>query len=161
MTEARRRTLIFAMLLLGIILQIAVGSRLSMRLAVPNIALTSLGCACLFVDSGAASAFGFTVGLLEGSYTATLMGTFIVSRTITGFLIGLLEDRVFRDSIPLAIITVLIATFVSGVLFFSFAPQPQAGRWFAGLIFTAFYNALLALPLYAAMRKVVGRPRIA
>ena len=161
MTEARRRTLIVVMLLAGTLLQIAIGSRLAVRWAAPNLALASLGCACLFVDSSAAAIFGFGVGLVESSYVASLMGTFIVSRTITGFLIGLLEDRVFRDSVPLAVATVLVATFVAGTLFFAFAPQPEAARWFANLAGTAVYNAVLAAPVYAIMRKVAGRPRIA
>lgn len=161
MTEARRRILLLAMLFIGALLQVAIGSQVGLRHAAPNIALTSLACACLFVDSGAAAAFGFTTGLIEASWTSVYIGTFLVSRTFTGFLIGLLEDRVFRDSIPLAIVTVVLATGVAGILFFAFAPQPHADRWFISLLGTAIYNALLAIPIYALMRKVVGRPRIA
>lgn len=161
MNETRRRSLLVALLIVGASAQVAIGSSLALPFAAPDIALATMVCACLFVDAGAAAGFGFLTGLIEAAYVGQLVGTFAVSRTLAAFTVGLLEDRVFRNSVPLAVTVTFVATALTQIVFFVFAPQPHALHWFQHALGGAMYNGVLGAPIYFVMRRLVGRPRIA
>ena len=50
-------------------------------------------------------------------------------------------------------------TALSETLFFIFAPQPNIPLWAQTLGLTTLYNAALSLPLYWAVRRLVGAHR--
>jgi rod shape-determining protein MreD len=153
-----RRTLrLVIALLLAFSLHAAYDSRLMVAGAQPNLSLTALLTACLFTDCETAAWLGFLVGLLEASYTARYIGSFIVTRTLAGFLVGLLEERIFRDNVFVAIAAVFLGTLFTNTCFFLFAPQPHAARWFLHALTQAAYNAVLAIPVYAIFKRLIPR----
>jgi cell shape-determining protein MreD len=89
------------------------------------------------------------------------VGSFLVTRTIAGWQVGLLEERVFRNNLPVALLVVLGGTILTESCFFLFAPEQHVVRWLVWLIQTltgALYNTVLAIPLYLLLRRLV-RPR--
>lgn len=158
MSAGRRNVRLVIFLLLASVLHTAFSDKITVWGARPNLALTALLTACLFVDGNTGALLGFFVGLLEGSYAAMYVGSFLVTRTISGWQVGLLEQRVFRDSLPVVFLVVLGGTILTESCFFLFAPKQHLLRWLTWLIQTltgALYNTVLAVPLYLLLRRLI------
>lgn len=123
----------------------------------PDLGLTSLLICCLFVDAPTCAWLGLMAGALEASYTNRYVGSFIVSRTLIGFVLGSLEERIFRDNILIAIAAAVLGTMATESLFFLFAPQPHALRWLVRTGQAALYNGILSVPLYPVIRRLAKR----
>src|SRR5947207_14768318 len=89
----------------------------------PNLSIMALLVGCLFLDAGSGAALGFLCGALEASYTGIYIGSILVSRSIVGFGLGALEERIFRDNLLVAMLLTLLGTLAIEALFFIFAPQ--------------------------------------
>lgn len=118
----------------------------------PNVCLCAMLLSSLFVGPNTASGLGFWAGLLEASYAATDVGSLIVSRTLAGFGVGVLEERIFRDHVLVAVAAAFLGTLGAEGCFFVFAPQAHARAWAAATTGEAVANALLAVPMYYATR---------
>src|SRR5258707_1283391 len=95
----RRTTRLVVVLLLAFALHAAFGRRLTIAGARPSLSLTALLAACLFTDGETGAWLGFLAGMLEASFAARFIGSIIVTRTLAGFLVGFLEERIFRDNV--------------------------------------------------------------
>jgi rod shape-determining protein MreD len=144
-------------LLIAFALHAAYASDLTIAGARPSLSLTALLTACLFTNCETGAWLGFLAGLLEAAFAARFIGSYIVTRTLAGFLVGLLEERIFRDNIFVAVATVFVGTLFVDTCFFLFAPQPQALRWFSGALTQAVYNMVLAIPLYFLFKRLAPR----
>lgn len=142
-------------LVLAFALNAAYGSRLTIANARPNLSTTALLTACLFADCEMGAWLGFMVGMLEAAFAARFIGSFIVTRTLAGFLVGLLEERIFRDNIFVAAAAVFVGSLFIDACFFLFAPQPHVARWFTSSLMQAAFNCALALPLYLLIKRVI------
>jgi rod shape-determining protein MreD len=140
------------------VIHAALGGDLAIRGARPNIALTSLMVCSLYVDAAAGAWFGLMVGLLEASYLDRFVGSVLVSRILPGFVIGTLEERIFRDSVFIALAAAVLGTIASECLFFLFAPQPHALRWLVRTAQSALYNGALSIPIYMVVHRL-AKPR--
>src|SRR5437870_236446 len=115
--EQRHARLVIA-LLLAFALDKAFGDLLTIRQARPNLVLCTLLIGCLYVGSNSGAALGFLAGLLEASYAAVYIGSFLVSRSLAGFAVGILEERLYRDSPIIALLAVALGTpLVEGCFF--------------------------------------------
>ena len=148
-------------LALAVVLAFAVhaafGGHMLIGDARPNLSLTALLTGCLFLTTETGTWLGFSVGLLEASFSARYIGSYIVTRTLSGCFVGMLEDRVFRESVPVAMATAFLGTLAVETCFFAFAPQPDALRTFAGFLLEAAYNSVLAIPVYLLFRRLAPR----
>jgi rod shape-determining protein MreD len=150
---ARRIRLALA-LLAAFILDTAFGRTFEIYGARPNFGLVTLLIACLYVDSNLGAWLGFGLGLLEASYASRYVGSLIVSRSLPGFFVGMLEERIFRDSVFVALLVVLLGTATVEGLFFIFAPQPHVVRYFTRAGTECLLNASAALPVYYGVRRL-------
>ncbi len=157
MKDASVRGRLLLVLLAAFILHASIGGAIAVRGARPDMALTTLLVSCLFVGSNTGSVLGLFAGLLEASYTNRFVGSIMVSRTLTGWLIGALEERIFRDSLLMAIAVSFLGTLASESLFFLFAPQPHVLRWLFRTLESAAYNTALSIPLYYLIRRVAAK----
>jgi rod shape-determining protein MreD len=151
-------TRLVAILLVAFVVHAAYDGRLAIGAAHPSISLTVLLTSALFVNAETGAWLGFMAGLLEASYTPRFVGSYIVTRTLAGFLVGLLEERIFRDSIFVAVTTVFVGTLFVDTCFFAFAPQRNAALWFKLSLYEAFYNAILSVFVYGFFKKWVLKP---
>jgi rod shape-determining protein MreD len=126
----------------------------------PNLTVMALLVGCLFLDAGSGAVFGFLCGALEASYAGIFVGSILVSRSIVGFALGAMEERVFRDNVFVAMLLTLLGTFAVEALFYLFAPQPNFPGWAVRVAGESVYNAVLALPAYLILRRVVRGRRI-
>lgn len=149
------RRLRLALLVMGAFLvHAAFGGQWAIRGARPDIGLTAMLVSCLFVDASAGAALGLLIGLLEASYTDKYVGSIVVSRTMVGFVLGLLEERIFRDNVLIALAAAVLGTFGVEALFFLFAPQPHALRWLIRAGEASLYNGVLSIPVYLVVRRI-------
>ncbi|MGC8668516.1 MAG: hypothetical protein ACP5VE_10420 [Chthonomonadales bacterium] len=134
------------------VLNLVISPEFASRSFRPNVGLCALLVCCLFVGPNTASALGFWAGLLEASFTATDIGSLIVSRTVAGFGVGILEERIFRDHVLVAVAAAFLGTLGAEGCFFLFAPQAHVGVWAAATAGEATANALFAVPMYYGVR---------
>ncbi len=116
----------------------------------------------LFCNANEGAGLGFSAGLLYAclaSPPGSGFGSLIVSRTLVGFGVGWLEERVFRDNPFIALALVASGTALAEVLLFIFAPQPNVPHWAHALGQTTLYNSALALPLYYFLHRFLGMRR--
>lgn len=142
-------------ILIAFVFHAAYDSEISIGAARPSISLTVLLIASLFATAETGAWIGFLTGILESAYSAQFVGSYIVTRTLAGFLVGLLEERIFRDNLFVAVATVCSGTFFVEMCFFVFAPQPHPVQWFKLTALQAVYNSLLAIPIYGLFKLVV------
>ena len=161
MTPATRRAAaLYLAVFLAAILQTVYADAIHIRGARPDLlTATALICA-LFCDANGGAGVGFMAGLLFASLSGPPgrgYGSIIVSRTLVGFGVGWLEERIERDNPFLAVALVTVGTLLADCLFFLFAPQRgQMAHWARGMLLTTLYNAVLAYPLYLVVRRMVG-----
>jgi len=79
------------LIIAAFILDMALGSRLTIRGVRPDITLAALVPLALAVRAVAAAGFGLLAGVLEGSFVSLAFGSYAVSRTLAGWVVGLLE----------------------------------------------------------------------
>ncbi len=123
----------------------------------PNIAVCVLLVLSLFFGPNAGAAMGFCTGLMEASFVSDYVGSFIVTRTLAGFAVGALEERIYRDNAFVAIIAVVAGTLLIAGCFFLFAPQPHAVTYMTRALNESIYNGVIALPLYLVIRRWIRR----
>ncbi|HZT41069.1 MAG TPA: hypothetical protein VFA07_02710 [Chthonomonadaceae bacterium] len=155
---ARRIGILAAALLMAAILQCVYADAVQVWGARPDLLTTTAIVGALFCNANGGAALGFFAGLLLGSLASPPHGGFgslIVSRTLVGFGVGWLEERLFRDSARLAVSLVALGSLLADLLFFLFAPQPNILHWAGALLKTVLYNTFLALPLYLLLRRLL------
>lgn len=144
-----------AVVLIGLFtLHAAFASSLCYRDWRPNLALTGLFLAALFAGPNAGAVMGFCTGLMEASFVCDDVGSFIVTRTLAGFAVGALEDRIYRDNIFVALVIVLQGTLLVHGCFFLVAPQPHALLYATRAAEECLYNGALAIPLFYLIRRL-------
>ena len=122
---------------------------------------TAILCA-MFCDANEGAGIGFFAGLLHACLATPPQGGFgslIVSRTLVGFGVGWMEERIFRDTPLLALALVPLGTLLAEGLFYLFAPQAHPLHWARLVGLTAIYNTVLAWPLYLLLHRLLGKHR--
>ncbi len=145
--------------LVGYVIHLTASPRLEAFGARPHIGLTVLAISCLFAGPNLAAGLGFMAGLAEAWANGRYAGSYIVTRSVLGYCVGALDQRVFRDHVLMAVAAAMVATLLANGLFFVFAPQPHYVRWIVRTVMSALYNGALAIPLYFLIRRVVSPPR--
>ena len=133
---------------------------LSLWGARPDLVLVVLIAFALAADPGFGAILGFAAGLVHGSVTGFSLGSFLVTRTIVGFLGGSVTTRLFSDNPAVPVLSAVWLTAVCEGLFLLANPRPNlilVGRVVAG---ECILNALLTLCLYWLMRYVDSRRKL-
>ena len=149
-------------LFLAALLQSVYSDSLTFGGAHPDFLLATAIVGAMFCTPNGGATLGFFAGLLHACLAAPPHGGFgslIVTRTLAGFGVGWLEDRIFRDNALIALALVALGTTLAEGLFFIFAPLRNVAHWARGMGLTVLYNTLLAIPLYLLIRRLLGPHR--
>lgn len=118
----------------------------------PDLILVVLVSYALAAEPAFGAGLGFIAGLLHGSLVGLSLGSFIITRTITGFLAGLVNTRLFSENPIVPALSAVWLTVVCELLFLIGNPRPDllmAGRKVAG---ECICNAIFTLIAYFAIR---------
>lgn len=138
-------------------LQHTLGPAVSIGLVGPDFLLV-LGMVLAMVhDPRSGAFFGFLAGAIDGALIGADMTALTFTRTISGFFVGFCGFLDFEIRPIYAGVAVAVATVVCNVLFALATPPPQAGAYVRDTIVAALYNGVLAVPLYALVRRPLRR----
>ncbi len=152
MTTARS-LLLAAILLVASWLQAGLSARIALFHARPDFILTTLVCISVLIGN----LYGTVQSLWAGFLTAVLAGfnygSVMVSRLLTGFLCGSLQQHIIQDSPFIPLITVFLATWLCEGLYFLMAPNLHYLRWWTHMVLgESIYNSILSVPIYFGLR---------
>ncbi|MGI8923903.1 MAG: hypothetical protein ACR2HJ_07685 [Fimbriimonadales bacterium] len=142
-------------LVLAAAFQAALGERLAIGWARPDLILTVAAVLAVHRTSDLAAFTGFFAGLLHGGIVNSHMAAFVISRTLA----CLSAERISAAFVGRTYITVAVATMVASILcsllnLFVSVPGDVVG-WLLAMVGGGAYNAILAALLYGAYRAIM------
>jgi len=152
---------IIAVLLLwvGGAFQLAVASQISVAGVGPDFPLIVIVSVGLFANRRAGAVIGFLGGAIHGAIAGGHMAAYTVSRTMVGFLVGWLNGMEFEGTVVVAFVVTAAASIGTQMTFFLMSPHGSILASVLATIGSAMYNGVLAIPLYALLKKVLDSPR--
>ena len=135
-------------------------SSVSLWGAKPDLILVVLIAYALAADPAFGATLGFIAGLIHGSATGASLGSFIVTRTIVGFLAGFVTTRLFSENPAVPVLSAAWLTLVCEGLFLLANPRPDILLVLRKIGGECVLNALLTLVLYYVMRYFDTRRKI-
>jgi rod shape-determining protein MreD len=161
MSLNRRQAELFLLVLGAFIINAALGVDIRVGPARPNLAVTAMLVGAQFGGPNSGAALGFVTGLLESSYTAGYVGSFLFTRTLAGYSIGALEERVYTENVLVTVAIVALGTAFIQASFYVVAPQPHMELYFTRALWQSAYNSILAIPLFFVFRRMVRKKKTA
>ncbi|GEM_PF-1387340 len=157
--EARRGIVLGFAIFVAAVLQLSLASSFRLGGAQPDFLLIVTILGAMFCDANSGAALGFFAGLCHASLASPHNGGFgslIVTRTLVGFGVGWLEERLYRDNLLNALLFTAAGTAVAESLYFVVAPLPNIPLWAKTFGFGILCNCLAAIPIYLILRRLVG-----
>lgn len=122
----------------------------------PLVVIISVG---LFFDKRSGAALGFLGGITHGAIAGGHMAAYAVTRTLVGFLTGWFNGMEFEGNTAVAFIVTAAATVFTQLTFLLLNPRGAIFSFLLATIGSAMYNGVLAIPLYALLKRVMDSPR--
>jgi rod shape-determining protein MreD len=159
MTATRPYVVLVLAFWIAAALQMAAAPRLAIAGAPPDLLMVlAFSCAVLFPPTVGAI-LGFTAGLLHGGVVGSDVAMFTISRTLVAYLAGYVS-RLELEVRPWYVgLVVLGGTILVHLLVMIPAPPPETWPYLRDTIVAAMYNGVLAIPLYAFLRRTL-RPKV-
>ena len=140
-------------------LQQAVAFQVSAGGVAPDFLLVAIVSLSLFSLRRNGSVVGFIGGALHGAIAGGHMAAYVITRTLVGLCVGWVTGMEFEGNTAVAAIVTAAATLASQLTFLLMNPHGAILSALLATIGSAVYNGVLAIPLYALLRKVLDSPR--
>lgn len=157
-----RTLFLFLIFFISLILQTTLLSFLRIGGIMPDLLLIFLILVALLCGSLVGGVLGFTVGLAQDLLRGRYLGLQALSGLLTGYLVGCLESKVYKENPLVSLFFVFLGSFLYHGIFF--IGQGLVGTFFfspklfwQGLVPEAFYNTLLTLFFFRPFYRLVGR----
>lgn len=146
----------------AVVLQTSILSSLELGGATPDLLLVTLVAVALLRGAITGAAVGFAAGLLVDTATLARLGETSLLLTIAGYWIGRYGETTGRDRshAPLLSVAVVTVLYGAGALFLHvvLGDPVDASELFRSLLPATLLNLLLTFPVYALVRRILGRP---
>jgi len=154
--------IVAAVILASAVLQSTLLNHLTIVGVKPDLILLVVVFLGLFKGSTVGAMVGFCGGLIYDLTSSSLLGLNALSLTLVGFLVGLIQGKVYGENIVFQVALVFAATLMSNILFFLlsaiFYLASPLGHGLGRIILpAAIYNICLVIPIFWVMRKLLGR----
>jgi hypothetical protein len=143
-------------LFVAAVLQQALAYRLSLLGAEPNFMLVALAVLGMFANRTGGMTLGFADGLIVGALSGANLQHYVASRTVTGLMLGWTSNNELPRSTPAAGLVAAAATLFAQLILMFLAPPHSIGAFLADTIRGAVYNGVLAIPVYALLKKFLA-----
>jgi rod shape-determining protein MreD len=121
----------------------------------PDFLLVALSALSLMGTRRQSVWYGFVAGLLMGSISGANLGQYVASRTVAGLLFGWATVLDFQAGWITTFLGAAGVTLVAQFSLMLLAPPSGIGGFVADTIRMAMYNGVLAMPVYALLRRIV------
>ena len=128
--------------------------------AKPDLVLVVLLAYSLAADPSFGASLGFLAGLIYGGSVGLCMGSFIVTRTITGFFAGFVTTRLFSENPVVPVLSAMGLTFVCEILFLFANPRPDAPLVMRKVAGECILNGIFTLLVYYLLRHMESRRKL-
>ena len=102
---------------IGIVLQDTVFNAISIAEGKPDIVLILVVFYALFHGHIHGGLLGMAFGLMEDLMTGRFIGLNAICKGLTGFIVGLMSERLYKNNFSIPVITVFVATFLHGIIY--------------------------------------------
>jgi rod shape-determining protein MreD len=152
-----------AMLFVAVVLQASIANSISILGGTPDLLLVTLVAVALLRGAVWGAAAGFAAGLLLDTATLARLGETSLLLTIAGYWIGRYGETTGRDRshaplLSVAVVTVLYAFAALALHVVLGDPVDASTVLGRALLPSVLLNLILAFPVYALARRVLGRP---
>jgi cell shape-determining protein MreD len=149
-TYRARKLYLFLLFLFFLLLQQAPSLRLFygyLDLSIPMVLVIGL-----WLGPTGGLAYGFIAGLIEGSYSGYLLGTYLITRTLIGWGSGMLRGFIVKENPWALFVSAFFASILNDFLFLLSFPHPLTHLWWRSLFIKSLSSALFA-PIFATLMK--------
>ena len=152
-----------AIVFVAVVLQSSIVSAIEIRGGTPDLVLVTLVAIALLRGAIWGAAAGFAAGLLLDTASLARLGETSLLLTVAGYWIGRYGETTGRDRTHAPVLSVAVVTVLYAVgalaLHVMLGDPVDAGTVLVGaLIPGVVLNLLLTFPVYALVRRIIGRP---
>lgn len=153
---------IAALTFVAAVLQTSILSSMNLGGATPDLLLVTLVAVALLRGAITGAVVGFAAGLIVDTATLARLGETSLLLTVAGYWIGRYGETTGRDRThaPLLSVAVVTVLYGAGALFLHvvLGDPVDASDLFGSLLPGILLNLLLTFPVYALVRRILGRP---
>lgn len=124
----------------------------------PDFVLVLVLCVALIKGENAGAVYGLTIGLLEDIVYGSFLGFNALIKFLTGYVVGYGTRDLFKGPVALTMGFVFVGTLLYNLVFllayWVFVPGYTTGLLVPKAVSSAFYNALIAPFVYAAVMRL-------
>ncbi|HEX5616871.1 MAG TPA: rod shape-determining protein MreD [Solirubrobacteraceae bacterium] len=152
-----------AIVFVAVVLQSSIVSTIEIRGGTPDLVLVTLVAIALLRGAIWGAAAGFAAGLLLDTASLARLGETSLLLTVAGYWIGRYGETTGRDRTHAPVLSVAVVTVLYAVgalaLHVMLGDPVDAGTVLVGaLVPGVVLNLLLTFPVYALVRRIIGRP---
>jgi rod shape-determining protein MreD len=147
----------------AVVLQSSIVSTIEIRGGTPDLVLVTLVAIALLRGAIWGAAAGFAAGLLLDTASLARLGETSLLLTVAGYWIGRYGETTGRDRTHAPVLSVAVVTVLYAVgalaLHVMLGDPVDAGTVLVGALIPGIVlNLLLTFPVYALVRRIIGRP---
>ena len=152
-----------AIVFVAVVLQSSIVSTIEVRGGTPDLVLVALVAIALLRGAIWGAAAGFAAGLLLDTASLARLGETSLLLTVAGYWIGRYGETTGRDRTHAPVLSVAVVTVLYAVgalaLHVMLGDPVDAGTVLVGALIPGIVlNLLLTFPVYALVRRIIGRP---
>lgn len=152
-----------AIVFVAVVLQSSIVSTIEVRGGTPDLVLVTLVAIALLRGAIWGAAAGFAAGLLLDTASLARLGETSLLLTVAGYWIGRYGETTGRDRTHAPVLSVAVVTvlYAAGALALHvmLGDPVDAGMVLVGALIPGIVlNLLLTFPVYALVRRIIGRP---
>ncbi|MBQ2836859.1 MAG: rod shape-determining protein MreD [Peptococcaceae bacterium] len=146
--------ILFFSAFVGIVLQDTVFNVISIAEGKPDFVLILVVFYALFHGPVQGGILGVVFGLMEDLMTGRFIGLNAICKGLTGFVIGILSERLYKNNFTIPVLTVFLSTFLQSVIYLLCGAliglNLEGARLMMVSISDAVYNIVFSPVFYAA-----------
>lgn len=144
---------------LAVVLQQALTERMAIFGARPDFPLIAAICLGLLIPSPGSIFVGFFAGLTHSAMIGANLFQYVFSRLVASYGASRFSELEIEIGALLAALSAFVGTLGAQLIMMFLAPPRSVGGFIGDTIQSAIYNAVIAAPLYAAIRPILKEKR--
>lgn len=151
--------------IINFIFQTTILQYVSIGGVVPNTTLITLVSISLLKGKKTGSILGISMGLLQDIVFSDVIGVNALIYFFIGYLVGLVDNKVFKDNLWVALIFTLLSTVFFHILFYVLMYFLSINMSFMAIfrkivLIELIYNMILSIPIFRVINKLFKGPRL-